>query len=205
MYRAILGLAAGVCLLTVGRAPLLATPVVDLDRSTICRLDRSDFCRFDGILTGPAGAALAASLADISVIELLTGEQRLPADAEPSVDLEETFSVLVVSPTMFSSVQLSFDPRLDTGAAAFRSREIGPEAAGIPGKSDAGTVRFDTRQVELTLGAVTSSIKGEKVVGARAFGKNDYMNFSLVNQLHNDLRPAGPEPDEDASDDLSPR
>ena len=191
-------LATGVCLLAVGGASsLVATPVTDIDRATICKLDHSDYCLFDGILTAANGTALPARLADISVIDLLTGEDVQPANALPNVDLEETYSVVVVSPTMLCSVQLSFDPRLDTGASAFQPLEI---------RSD---VRFDARQVELTLGAVMSSIRGEKVIGARAFGKNDYMNFSLVNQLHNDLRPASeseqPAPDELGSDDLSPR
>ncbi len=201
-------LASGLCLLTASGASLLATPVVSIEQSAMSKLVRSgDSCNLNGTLTGPNGVALPASLAAIHLIGILTGEQFAPANTAPGVDLIETYAVLVVSPTMIASVQLSFDPRLDSGAPVFRALETGFEdrrtVAGSARKLNAAPVRFDPRQVELTLGTVTNSIKAEKSIGARAFGKTDYMNFSLVSQLHN-MRPE-PEPDEISSEDVSPR
>ncbi len=203
METTIFRLASGLCLLAAGGASLLATPVVTIDQSAMCRLGRSgDSCSLNAFLTGSSGAALPASLAAIELVGILTGEQFAPANTLPGVDLTETYAVMVVSPAMITSIQLSFDPRLDSGAPAFRALET---VAGSARKSDAAPVRFDSRQVELTLGAVMSSIKAEKSIGVRAFGKADYMNFALVSQLHNTRPNSEPETDEISSEDVSPR
>ncbi len=202
MEISIFRLASGLCFLTATGASLLATPVLSLDQSAMCLLDRGgDSCNLKSSLTGPNGAALPASLAAIDLIGILTGEQFAPANTVPAGDLMETYAFMVVSPTMVASIQLSFDPRLDSGAPAFRALET---VAGSARKSDAAPVRFDSRQVELTLGAMMSSLRAEPNIGVRALGKPDYMNFALVSQLHSRPEPE-PESDEISSEDVSPR
>ena len=187
----------------------MATPVVALDQSAMCLLDRGgDSCNLKSSLTGPNGAALPASLAAINLIGILTGEQFAPANTVPGGDLSETYAVMVVSPTMIASIQLSFDPRLDSAAPAFRALESGFEdrrtVASSARKADAARLRLDSRQIELTLGAVMSSLRAEPNIGVRALGKPDYMNFALVSQLHSRPEPE-PESDEISSEDVSPR
>jgi hypothetical protein len=189
-----------------GVTSLRATPLVSLN----------------GTLAGgarfPAYAFLPSALADLALLMGITGEA---ADQTPDRSIELalsgfeddgesgagfSFAPLVVGPHMISSIQLSFNPRLDLAQrhgrngvdGAFDSRR---QIAGWGGFSRIGASAIDNLQFELSLGAATGELESEKTMSERSMGKRDYVSFALVNQVHLEQRLAAePEPAEEKED-----
>jgi hypothetical protein len=177
-----------ICL--AGSFGVKATPLVAIDARTTClRGSSQTLCILNGLLTGPAGASLPSTLADLTLLTGITGEtgtQFLDRSAELA-DGEFAAAPLVVGPQMFCSIQLSFDPRVDLGRNGARNFEGLLEARrNTRAVLRPGTPLIDSLQIELTLGSALSALEsgGGGGLNARSPGKQDYVSFALVNQFH---------------------
>jgi hypothetical protein len=167
------------CLLLGCVAPLAkATLLSNVDAMGHCQAAaRSQMCA--PVQGASMVSELSLALLDLQVLAGGTSGSDRSAEmgaGAASANLSEAIAI-VVSPQMFSSIQLSFDPRFDlTGSAA--ERRFATQSAlrmNVPG--------LEASRVELTLGTAMTGFE-DKAVGQRTLAKTSYVSFSLVNQLH---------------------
>ena len=144
-------------MLLAGSACLHATALAELNVATTCQAARNgEFCNFHGELTGMRRQALPASLADISI---------LAAPAQTGLFDEEA---ILATPAMISSVQLSFDPRVDGNVARISVNDSVFDAPSHPRLAARtgfinSSVLIDDRPLDLSLAAALRPDDGEKI------------------------------------------
>ena len=152
---------------------LQATALVELTVATTCWSSGDDqFCNSHGELTGIRGQALPSSLANLSIFTV-----PLPT----SIFDEET---ITATPEMITSIQLSFNPRVDESVARISVNDSLFDAPNHPQLSARtgfinAAIMIDSGQLELTLGSALRSGEGEKVTSSNP---TDYIS-SFVRTL----------------------
>lgn len=140
------------------------------------------FCQTAGRLSGPIGIVPPSMLVDLNALSVSSDGQSNDRSAE--MDLSEISGTVpvVMGPGLLSSMQLSFDSRMDLSA------------------TQAQTAQF--ARLELTLGSVLSgSGVNPRIDERRLLGNTSgYMSFALVNQSHT-AAPRAAAPEESEEDD----
>jgi len=177
---------AAVLALAGGSVSAWATPFERVDATTTCISGlNQQYCILTGAITGANGTLLVSALTDLTALTPATAE---PPDAflDRSGELDLTgvndTDPIVSGPQMMSSVQLSFDPRLDLSPR--RPGRLSGREVFRAGRAFAGLRGPELSQIELTLGASMRASGGEKSIAERSLPKSGYVSFALVNQAH---------------------
>ncbi len=178
---------------------LQATPFTKLDASTTCFSGYDQqYCTLTGNITGPTGTVLPSLLADLVSVKAITGEGLALPDRSAEMDFGGAVlaEAIVAGPMMFTSIQMSFDARVDLSAqrlpgAREARRQALRSTVGMGGSS------LDLARVELTLGSALSGDDTEKSIGQRELARAGSINFALVNQVHTVADTKVEEPNED--------
>ena len=179
---------------------LQATPFTKVDAATTCFSGYDQqFCTLTGNITGPSGAVLPSLLADLATVKSITGEGLAVFDRSGEMDSGRSLrdEAIVAGPMMFTSVQMSFDARMDLspqrqlGAREARRQALRREV------STGGGQPLDIARIELTLGTALSGGDEEKSIGQRELARASTINFALVNAVHTVAETKVEEPSED--------
>ena len=175
-----------------------ATPFNKLNATTSCFSDQDEqFCTLTGNMTGPGGTVLRSFLADLATVKSITGEGLALLDRSAELDLEAGDEAIIAGPMMFTSVQMSFDARVDLSQRPLGAREARRQA--LKRDSAMGGLSFDIARIELTLGTVLSGEDGEKSIGQRDLARAGSINFALVNLVHEAPDAKVEEPNDDVA------